>query len=338
MADVIQWGILGAGRIARKFASSLRELPDARLAAVGSRSPERARTLADEFGVPGRHDSYEALVQNPGVDVIYVATRHPSHLEAMQLALQAGKPVLCEKPFTVNAAEAGQAIALARARRLFLMEAMWTRFFPVLDRLDDMLAQGRIGELRLLQGDFGFFNDWQPEGRILNRALGGGALLDVGVYLVSLSSRFFGPPVRMASQAVIGTTGVDESCGLVLEHGQGRLSVLTAAIRTDTRKDAVLYGTEGRIEIHTPFWKPSVLTLTTRAGREERIEMPYSNFGYQFEAAHVMGCIREGKTESPVMPLDETLSILRTLDAMRASWGLRYPSDDAVRPPQALSR
>jgi dihydrodiol dehydrogenase / D-xylose 1-dehydrogenase (NADP) len=327
MSEAIRWGILGAGRIARKFAASLRELPEAELVAVGSRSAERAQALAEEFAVPHRHDTYEALAQNPAIQVVYVATRHPAHLEAMRWCLLAGKPVLCEKPFTLNAAEAEEAIARARARRVFLMEAMWTRFFPAMERVREWVCQGRIGEPRLLQGNFGFLNDWKPAGRHLNLALGGGALLDVGVYLVSLSSAFFGPPESMASEAVLGSTGVDESCGLVLRHRGGGLSVLAAAIRTDTRKDVVLHGTEGRIEIDPPFWKPAVVKLFPLRGEPERVELPFPNFGYQFEAAHVMRCLREGRTESPTMPLEETLSIMRTLDAARAPWGLKYPGE-----------
>jgi predicted dehydrogenase len=331
MSDVMNWGILGAGRIARKFASSLRELPDAKLVAIGSRDAGRAQVFAAEFSVPRTHASYEALVQDGGVDVVYVATRHPAHLEAMRLCLEAGKPVLCEKPFTVNAAEAADAIRLARERKVFLMEAMWTRFFPAMIRLRTMLAAGCIGEPRLLQGDFGFLNDWKPEGRHLKVELGGGALLDVGVYLVSLSSMFFGPPVQMASSAFLGSTGVDETCALVFRHARGQISSLTAAIRTDTRKEATLYGTEGRIEIPVPFWKPPAFTVIPLKGQPERVDLPYPNFGYQFEAAHVMECLRQGKRESEVMPLDETLSIMETLDKVRAPWGLRYPADSDPR-------
>ncbi|MCX6905005.1 MAG: Gfo/Idh/MocA family oxidoreductase [Verrucomicrobia bacterium] len=207
------------------------------------------------------------------------------------------------------------------------MEAMWARFFPAMERAREMLAQGRIGEARSLQADFGFRTEWNPEGRLLNRALGGGALLDVGVYVVSLSSMLFGPPLHITSNAVMGQTGVDETCGLLLRHNQGRFSVLSAAIRTETRKEAVLYGTKGRLEIHAPFWKASGLTLAPLQGEIERVDLPYPGAGYQFEAAHVMRCLREGRTESAVMPLDETFSIMKTLDAARASWGLVYPGD-----------
>ncbi len=327
MADVIRWGILGAGRIARKFAASLRELPDARLAAVGSRNRDRAQALASEFSAPHAHASYGALVEDSEVDVVYVATRHPAHLAAMRLCLEAGKPALCEKPFTVNAREAAAAIQLARQRKVFLMEAMWTRFFPAMIRLRANLAAGCIGQPRLLQGDFGFLNDWNPEGRHLDLSLGGGALLDVGVYLVSLSSMFFGPPVLVASSAFLGATGVDETCAMVFQHGRGEISSLAAAIRTDTRKEATLYGTEGRIDIPVPFWKPAAFTVVPLKGQPERVDLPYPNFGYQFEAAHVMECLRQGELESEVMPLAETLSIMETLDRVRAPWGLTYPAD-----------
>jgi dihydrodiol dehydrogenase / D-xylose 1-dehydrogenase (NADP) len=335
MGKTIHWGILGAGRIARKFASSLRELPEASLAAVGSRSLERAQALAAEFGVQRSYGDYESLVCDPQVRVIYVATRHPDHLEAMRLCLEAGKAVLCEKPFTINAREAQQVVRLARQNRLFVMEAMWTRFFPVMRQVQSMIADGRIGEPRLLQADFGFMNDWNPDGRHLNLALGGGALLDVGVYVVSLSSALFGPPVSIASQADIGQTGVDETCGMVFRHAQGQISCLAAAIRTETRREAIIYGTEGRVEIHAPLWKPNAVTLFPSKGEPEHLSIPYPNFGYQFEAAHVMDCLEEGSTESPVMPLNETVQIMRTLDAVRAPWGLQYPGD--LTPPPVVS-
>jgi len=327
MSDLVHWGILGAGRIARKFAASLRELPDARLSAIGSRDAGRAKALADEFGVARPHASYEGLAHDPGVNAVYVATRHPSHLAAMRLCLEASKAVLCEKPFTVNAREAAAAIRLAREKKVFLMEAMWTRFFPAMIRLRERVAAGCIGEPRLLQGDFGFLNDWRPEGRHLSVELGGGALLDVGVYLVSLSSMLFGPPDEIASSAFIGSTGVDETCAMVFRHGRGQVSSLAAAIRTDTRKEATIYGTEGRIDLPVPFWKPHTFSVVPLKGEAQRVEIPFPNFGYQFEAAHVMECLRQGRLESEVMPLDETLSIMETLDRVRAPWGLRYPAD-----------
>ncbi|MBI5385753.1 MAG: Gfo/Idh/MocA family oxidoreductase [Verrucomicrobia bacterium] len=334
MPDTIRWAILGAGRIARKFASCLREVPDAQLIAVGSLSAERANALADEFGAPHRHASYEALAADPDVDVVYVCTRNPFHLDNIKLCLTAGKPVLCEKPFTLNAAEAAEAITLARERKLFLMEAMWTRCFPATAKLREWLAQGRIGELQLLQGDFGFRNDWKPEGRHLSVGLGGGALLDVGVYLVSFSSMVLGPPVHVAGDAHLGATGVDESCGMVLRHARGELSVLSAAIRTETAKQVTIFGTTGRLEVPCPFWKPNALTLTPLDGAPEHVEFPYPNFGYQFEQAEVMRCLRAGRLESDLMPLEETLSIMRTLDAIRAPWGLKYPTE---KPPVGIA-
>jgi len=337
MGDTIPWAILGAGRVARKFAASLRELPEAALVAVGSQSLDRAKALAAEFGIPRAYGDYASLVRDSETRVVYIATRHPQHLAAMRLGLEAGKAVLCEKPFTLNASQAEEAVVLARQKGLFLMEAMWTRFFPVMRRVMEAIAAGRIGQPRLLQADFGFLNDWNPDGRHLHLALGGGALLDVGAYLVSLSSALFGPPVAVASQAAIGTTGVDESCAMALAHSKGEISSLAAAIRTDTRKEAIIYGTEGRIEIHPPFWKPNAATFIPLRGASERWGEPYPNFGYQFEAAHVMDCLRQGLTESPVMPLDETIQIMRTLDQVRAPWGLRYPGETPT-PPLAVSR
>ncbi len=325
MNNTIRWGILGTGKIARQFAAGLQHLPDARLLAIGSRTAAAAHAFGEQFAVPHRHASYDALVQDADVDVIYVATPHGCHGENTLLALAAGKPVLCEKPFTINAREAEQVIALARGKKLFLMEAMWTRCFPLMEKLRALVAMRAIGEIRMLTADFGFRAEYHEEARLFDLAAGGGALLDVGVYPVSLASMIFGPPTQMVSQAQLGRTGVDEEVAIILTHAHGELALLSAAIRLESPQEAILLGTTGRIRLHAPWWRPVALTLTREGVNDERITFPLTGNGYQYEAAEVMNCLRAGQLESHLMPLDETLAIMKTLDALRAQWGLKYP-------------
>lgn len=322
----VRWGILGTGRIAGIFATGLAALPDAEIVAVGSRTAEKAGEFADRFGIPHRHASYEALAGDPDVDAVYVATPHTLHRENALLCLAAGKPVLCEKPFTVNAREADDVIAFARERRVFLMEAMWTRFVPLMAKVRELLAAGAIGEPRMLAADLGFRANVNP-GRLFDPALAGGALLDVGVYPVSFSSMVFRAPSRIASLAHLGDTGVDEQSGIVLAHDGGQISTLYTAIRTTTPHVAWIMGTDGTIAIHYDWHKPTAFTLTKPGQEPQRFALPPEGNAYHYEAAEVARCLREGRLESDILPLDETRAIVNTLDRIRAQWGLRYPGE-----------
>lgn len=322
-----RWGILSTGNIAAQFAAGLAVLPDAELVAVGSRTADSANAFGDRFGVPRRHASYEALANDPDVDVIYIGTPHTLHQDNSLLCLRAGKPVLCEKPFAINGRQAEQVVGYARERGLFLMEAMWTRFLPHVERVRQIIAAGTIGEVRMVHASFCFRTRLDPAHRLFDPALGGGALLDVGVYPVSLASMLLGPPASITGVAHLGSTGVDEQFAVTHGYAGGQVALLSAAIRTSAPHEALILGTEGRIKLHDAWWKPSLLTLTTADG-DETIEPEAVGNGYNYQAAEVMRCLREGRTESPIMPLDETLSIMRTLDDIRAQWGLRYPADD----------
>ena len=303
-------------------------MPGAEVLAVGSRSEVSAEGFAEERSIPRRYASYEDLASDPDVDVVYVATPHPFHAENAELCLEAGKAVLCEKPFTVNAAEAERVVSLARERELFLMEGMWTRFFPLMERVRGMTSNGEIGELRMLTADFGVRFDLNPASRLFALELGGGALLDVGVYCVSLASMILGPPVRAAGLSHLGETGVDEQAAVVLEHEAGRLSNLTMGIRTATPQEATVLGTEGYVKIQAPWWRPTTMTVSRPGREDETIEAPVTGNGFNYEAAEVMRCLDEGRTESDVMPLDETISVMRAMDDLRAAWALRYPSEE----------
>jgi len=327
MADKIRWGIIGTGNISSQFARGLAVLPDAELVGVGSRTRPSAEAFGAKFDVPHRHASYEALARDPNVDAIYIGTPHSLHRANSVMCLQAGKAVLCEKPFTINAAEAEQVIKLARENRCFLMEAMWTRFLPLSEKVRELLAAGTIGPVQMLTADLGFRARFDPKHRLFDPELGGGALLDVGIYPISLASMIFGPPTRITSMAHMGQTGVDEQAAVTLGYEGGQLAVLYASIRTTTPKEAILMGTEGQIRIHAPMFVPSKLTLSVSGQDDKVIEMPFTGNGYNYEATEVMNCLRAGRLESELMPLDETLSIMRTLDAIRAQWGLKYPME-----------
>ena len=322
MAETIRWGILGPGNIARKFAKGLQVLRDAELVAVGSRAQERADEFGDEFDVPHRHPTYEALAEDPDVDIVYVATPHPLHARCSRLCLEGGKAVLCEKPFTLNVRQAEELAALARERRLFLMEGMWTRFWPLMGRVREMLAAGTIGEPRMLHVDFCFRSAWNPEGRLLNPDLGGGSLLDVGVYCMALAFMVFREPAEITGLADIGETGVDEQAAWVLRYKGGELALCSSAVRTSTPNEANIFGTDGGICIHSPWWQPREMDVGG-----ESASFPLEGNGFNYEAAAVVQCLREGKTECEVMPLDESIAIMRAMDTLREQWGLTYPME-----------
>ena len=328
MTDKVRWGILGTGNIAKQLARGLAVLPDAVLLAVGSRSQENADGFGEQFDVARRYASYADLANDPDVEVVYVATPHSLHRENSLLCLQAGKAVLCEKPFAINATEAREVVALARERQLFVMEAMWTRFLPVMGRVRELLAGGVIGDVRLVTADFGFRTSFNPQGRLFNPELGGGGLLDVGIYPVSLAAMVFGPrPTRVSSMAHLGETGVDEQAAMILGYEQGQLAILSSAVRTRTPQEAFLMGTQGWIRIHTPWWMPTALTVSIQGQEDQTETLPFEGNGYNYEAAEVMACLRAGRLESDVIPLDETLAVMETLDQIRGQWGLRYPME-----------
>jgi dihydrodiol dehydrogenase / D-xylose 1-dehydrogenase (NADP) len=327
MKEKIRWGILGAGSIAHKFAAGLQVLPDAVLAAVGSRSRDKAAEFAAQYDIPYTYGSYEDLAASSEVDVIYIATPHSLHRENSILCLNAGKAVLCEKPFTVSAAEAAEVIACAHRNKVFLMEAMWSRFMPVMQEIRERIFQGAIGDVRMVTADFGFRFPWDAKSRLLDPALAGGALLDVGIYTLSFASMIYGKaPVQVTSMAHLGKTGVDEQSAFLLGYERGKMAVLSCAIQTNTPQEARILGTDG--SIHIPcFWHAASATLTTADGKVEQIAPPVLGNGYNYEAAEVIRCLREGKLESDRMPLAETLEIMKTMDAIRAQWGLQYPME-----------
>jgi predicted dehydrogenase len=322
----VHWGVLGPGGIAGRFGEAMRLVPDGTILAVASRAQERADAYGDRFGVARRYSSYEELVEHADVDAVYIATPASRHADDAVLALEAGKHVLCEKPFALNAAQARRMVAAARENGLFLMEAMWSRFLPAYGVLSDLLGSGRIGEVRLLEADFGLPFPFDPRHRHFDLAVGGGALLDLGIYPVQLASLVLGAPHAIQAQAHIGTTGVDEVVTALMQHDGGRYSVVKAAISALLECTARVAGTLGAIELPAFMHCPTSVTLHSRAGTEE-IDCGWEGDGLRFQVAEVHRCLTEGLRESPTMPLDESVSIAVTLDAIRARIGLVYPDE-----------
>lgn len=322
-----RWGILGTGRIAGDFATGLAAEEVAEVVAVGSRSQATADSFADRFGIPNRHPTYDALAADPEVDIIYIATPHPLHKENTIACLEAGKAVLCEKPFAINAAEAQKMIDCARANGVFLMEAMWTRFLPHIREMARRIQEGQIGDIRLIQADFCYRAAIDPEKRTFNPELGGGALLDIGVYPISLTHHLLGSPARIASMAHLGETGVDELAGILFQYEDGALAVMSTAVRANSPDSLLISGTEGEIRAANRWWAPSGFTIT-RDGREpETVQPEIIGNGWNYQAVECGRHLREGRTEHELMPLDESLAIMRLMDGLRKEWGLRYPME-----------
>jgi predicted dehydrogenase len=312
----VRWGIMGTGGIAGSFAEDLRLTDSGTVAAVGSRSRDSADRFADRFGISRRHGSYEDLASDPDIDVVYVATPHPMHHANTLLALEAGKPVLVEKPFTMNAAEARELVAVARERGLFLMEAMWTRFLPHVRRIRELL--GDLGDVVTVIADHGQWFAEDPAFRLFAPELGGGALLDLGIYPVSFASMVLGAPNRVVSLSDPAFTGVDAQTSILLGHASGAQAVLSCTLRAVGPTTATIVGTDARVEIEGAFYAPTSFTVIPRRGERTRFEYTDEGRGLRHEADEVALRLRAGEIESPLMPLDETVSIMTTMDEVLA--------------------
>ena len=330
MDKAIRWGILGTGKIAQAMATALRDVPGAQLVAVASRSLDGATRFGAQFGIERCHGSYQALADDPGVDVVYIATPHTLHADNALMCLMAGKHVLCEKPFTMNAREAQTVIKLAHEKQLFLMEAMWSRFLPAVQEAQRLIASGAIGTVQQLQADIGFVASFPPEHRLLNPALGGGALLDIGIYPLSMAAFFLGPVTQVQTLAEMGPTGVDEQAVFSLLHEGGGSSSCACSMRALTPTELTITGTLGRIRLPGRFYKPDHLIVEPMNGERRVVAAPYIGNGYTHEAMEAMRCIRAGLLESPLMPHAETLALMTVLDTMRAQVGLVYDADRSV--------
>lgn len=324
----IKWGIMGCGGIAHMFASSLNALDNGVLLAGASRTPGRAQAFAEKHGMERVYTDYEALVSDPDVNAVYIATTHNFHFENAKLCLENGKHVLCEKPFTVNAAQMEELIALAREKNLFMMEAVWTRFLPAIGKLRELLAGGTIGEVLTVKADFSITGEFAAEHRLRNKALAGGALLDLGIYPITFASIVFGEqPERIQSSVVMGETGVDDRSFCLFEYAGDRRAVLSSSFTHSAPTEGVVCGTKGYIRV--PWFLAAQELHIHRTGEDpETIKLPYGdNENFTFEIAEAMECIAAGKVESDILPLAETLAVMKTMDTLRAQWGLAYEGE-----------
>ncbi|MGW9438674.1 Gfo/Idh/MocA family protein [Streptomyces sp. NPDC055607] len=328
MGEKVRWGILATGGIAERFTTDLRTLDDAEVVAVASRSEAPAKAFAERFGIPRAYGEWAGLFADADVDVVYVATPHHAHRTAVGLALEAGKAVLCEKALTLNAREAAELVALARDRGLFLMEAMWMYCNPLIRRIAELVRDGAVGEVRTVQADFGLAGPFGADHRLRDPKTGGGALLDLGVYPVAFAQLLLGEPDSVQAHALLSPEGVDLNTGMLLGwSGTGASALLSCSIAADTPLTASVTGSLGRIDVPRGFFFPERFTLHREGAEPEEFTAEADPHGFRHEAAEVMRCLRAGERESPLVPLDGSLAVMRTLDAVRDRIGVRYPGE-----------
>jgi predicted dehydrogenase len=331
----VGWGVLATGKIATAFVKNLALLEECRLAAVGARRQESADAFAREHGVARAYGDYRAVVEDPAVDVVYVATPHSLHREHVELALEAGKPVLCEKALTLDAADAEHLVAMARERNLFLMEAMWMRCNPLVRRLQQLLGAGTLGEVRQIRADIGFVVDKPPTDRLLDPRLGGGALLDMGIYPLTFASLFLGEPSEVHATAALSGRGVDLNLAVSLGYHSGAVAALTASMTAWSPRTASIATDRGRIDVPAPFHAPRAVTWTAHdtdpdlGAAPDPVELSEDliGTGLAHEALEVVRCLRSGETESPLVPLDDTVALMRQMDRIRELVGVSYQRD-----------
>ena len=325
--EKIRWGILSTGHIANQFTGALKDLPDAEVLAVASRTQEKADAFGDKWNVPRRYASYEQLANDPDIDVIYIATPHSHHHDNMQLCLEAGKHVLCEKAFTLTAWEAEACINLARQKGVFLMEAMWMRFFPLMQQVREWVSDGKIGDVKMVQADLYERFEFDADHRAFNPELGGGALLDLGIYPISFTTMLLGLPDQVYSQAHLASTGVDEQNSMILAYDNGASALLSSSMVSNKPNEAFISGAKGYIKIEDRFLSTDCLILHLDGKEPQQLQIPFRGDGMIHEAEHVQECIRAGKLESEIMSLDETLELMKLMDGLRKHWGVEYAAD-----------
>jgi predicted dehydrogenase len=325
--DGIRWGVVGPGRIAEGVVADLALVEGARAVAVASRSLDRARAFAGRHGIERAYGSYAEILADPDVDVLYVATPHPQHHAVAVAALRAGKALLVEKAFTATTAGATEVGELARETGLFAMEAMWTRFQPAVVAMRQLVADGAIGEVRSVQADLGIAPEYDPAGRLFDLALGGGALLDLGVYVVSFAQMLLGTPSSVTATGSLFPSGADAEAALLLDHGDGRVASLLSSLRLALPGQARVYGTAGWIDVLPRFHHPQTIVLHRIGAEPETITRSPTGTGYFHELVEVTECVRAGRTESAVMPLADTLAVQTVLGEAAAQLGVRHAED-----------
>lgn len=325
MKTPIRFAILGPGKIAHKFADAFHSVPSAQLYAVASRDTARSEEFAAKWKIPVIHNSYDALVRDPNVDIVYIATPHPFHHEQSLLCLNHRKAVLCEKPLTMSFKQASDLVTASRENKTFLMEGMWSRFFPATIKTLELIRSNAIGDVKYMRADFGFAAPFNPEGRVFNLALGGGAQLDVGVYTMFLTLLFLGKPAKIQAAVTRSSTGADETAAVQLTFPNGCIAHFMSSIVAFTPQQADIVGTTGYITMTTPAHKSQLITITRRDMPVERFEFPFTGFGFEYQLAHVTECMTKGLTESPLMPHSLSLLMAETADEILRQGGIVYP-------------
>ncbi|MES2796354.1 MAG: Gfo/Idh/MocA family oxidoreductase [Bacteroidota bacterium] len=321
------WGILAPGGIAQKFADDLQFVPNARVHAVASRSLERAEAFAQKYGAQHAFGSYEELVNCPDLDVIYIATPHSEHYANTLMCLNAGIPVLCEKAFAVNSKQLTEMVALARSKKIFLQEAIWTRFHPSIAKVMAILAAGTIGKIVHIAADFGFMAGSDLNHRIFNPNLTGGSLMDIGIYPLFISKLLLGNPETIKAVAVKAVTGVDMNCSMALNYTSGATASLFSTVGAVTDTTCTIYGDKGKILIHGRFHETKGITVFEEGQEPQFIECERLGHGYSYEAEDVQRCLAEGLTENNKLPLSFSLELMAILDEVRHQIGVVYPEE-----------
>lgn len=334
MGRIIKWGILGCGGIANKFAADLKRVDDAILVAVGSRSEEKATIFAAKHGIEKSYGTYESLVADPDIDVIYIASPHSHHHEHTLLCLHHNKAVLCEKAFAMNHRQALEMIGLAREKKLFLMEALWTKFLPPYQKVMELLKAQAIGDVKNILISFGFVAAARNIARLTDPELGGGTILDIGVYTSFYILNILGRPDRIYATMTPSAEGVDEQCAVIFKYNNGKMAQFFTSFSAGLANEVDIAGPEGRIRIRNRFHDPQAIVELFRPGQEmETITVDREEgMGFQYEARHVVACLQDGLTESPVITHADTLLAMETLDRIREAAGITYVADVVSHP------
>lgn len=320
----INWGIIGLGNIAHKFATDLLTIEGTKLHAVASRNQDKADAFASKYGATKAYDSYEALAKDKNIDAVYIATPHALHKENTLLCLEHGIAVLCEKPFAMNSDEVSEMITKAKAKNVLLMEALWTYFLPHYKYVLNLLEEKKFGNILKLEADFGFYRAFDNSSRLFNKSLGGGSLLDIGIYPIFAALSTLGTPKNIDAKATYFDNGADSSCDMVFEYDNNVNAYLKSTLVEDTATEAIFYCERGTIKINSMFHMPTTVTLIPNEGGKETIDFNYKTIGYNYEAIHFNELLRHQKTESNIMAFEFSKQLIKTLDAVRSQINLNY--------------
>ena len=327
MSQTIKWGIIGLGSIAHKFAADLLITENAVLKGVASRSESKAEEFAQRYQANNYYSDYEALAQDETIDIIYIATPNTYHFENTMMCFKHNKSVLCEKPMGVNSQEVKKMIQEAQSRDLFLMEGIWTRFIPAIQKLLELIKDNQIGDIISVDANFGFRKEFDAESRLFNKQLGGGSLLDIGIYPIYISFLALGFPADIKAMARMTNTQVDRSCTMLFHYDNNSKAQLSSTFEANTTNEAFIYGTKGKIKLHAPFHQPQQITLFNYDGQQQDFKIPYRGNGYVHEIEAINQCLQQELTEHPQLSLANSLSISQIIEAIKKQIGLSYDPD-----------